>query len=109
MKKLFFFLLIVPFVISSCKKHQDDEVPTITISSPANGFQANVYDTLHVTIHCADNISLQTLNVRLETTNMVPVLPTVTVAMNGKTYDATFNYIIDNYRIATGNYYLSVD
>jgi hypothetical protein len=108
MKKLF-LLLILPVFIFSCKKDKDEEAPVITISSPAAGFQATVYDTLHVVIHCTDNVQLQTLQVKLETTDLAPVLGTVTVNMNGTSYDAVFDYVINNSRIYSGNYYLTAD
>lgn len=84
-------------------------MPTISINAPANGFQANVFDTLHVNIHCADNVVLENMNVKLVNTDMVPVLPTVSYSLSGKSYDVVFDYVIDNFRILSGNYYLSVD
>jgi hypothetical protein len=109
MKLHYFLLLFIPVFIFSCKKRQDEQLPVIEIQSPANGFNANVYDTLHVRIHLSDNMHLENMNVRLVTTHLIPVLPAVSVPVEGKSYDAVFDYVISNSRIVSGNYYLSVD
>ena len=109
MQLRYFLLLFIPALIFSCKKSGDEEMPVIQIQSPANGFQANVFDTLHVRIHVTDNLHLESMNVRLTTTQLGPVLPVVSIPLDGKSYDAVFDYVISNFRIPSGNYYLSVD
>ena len=109
MKTISFILLLFSIAIFSCKKSHDEEMPSISINSPTNGFQADVYDTLHVNIHVSDNVALENMHVQLVTTDMVPVLPAISLSPSGKSYDAIFDYVIDNFRIASGNYYLSVD
>lgn len=109
MKKIVFLLLAGSFILTSCKKREDEEMPVIQIQSPANGFQANVFDTLHVSIHVTDNRVLSSMHVQLVTTQLVAVLPSVSIPVDGNSYDAVFDYIISNHRIASGNYYLSVD
>lgn len=109
MKPGYFFLFLIPLFLFSCKKDQDEIFPVIEIQSPANGFQANVYDTLHVRIHVTDNMHLGSMNVRLATTQLAPVLSVVSIPVDGKSYDAVFDYVINNPRIVSGNYYLSVD
>ncbi|CAN5330330.1 hypothetical protein BH09BAC5_BH09BAC5_24160 [soil metagenome] len=102
------FICAITFFIS-CKKSEDTERPAIQIISPVNPTSVNVFDTLHVKIHVSDNIQLESMNVRLVTTSLIGVLPSVSIPVSGKNYDADFYYVIDNYRLTSDNYYLSVD
>lgn len=106
---MIFLLLVLPLALASCKKGEDEELPVIQIQSPANGFQANVFDTLHVRIHVSDNRQLVNLRVQLVTTQLAAVLPAVNLSLEGQSDDADFNYIISNHRIVSGNYYLAVE
>lgn len=84
-------------------------MPSIGILSPSNGLQANVYDTLHVSIHVSDNVQLESIHVQLVTTALTPVLQSISFPVEGNSFTASFDYIINNHRIASGNYYLAVD
>lgn len=106
---MIFLLLALPLALASCKKGEDEELPAIQIQSPANGFQANVFDTLRVRIHVSDNRQLVNLRVQLVTTQLAAVLPAVNLSLEGRSDDADFNYIISNHRMASGNYYLAVE
>jgi hypothetical protein len=109
MKKIIFLLIAIPFALVSCKKAQDEVMPTIGIISPANGSLANVYDTLHVRIHVSDDRRLESMHVQLVTTQMTPVLPSISIPVSGKSHDAVFDYVISNFRMPSGSYYLAVD
>ncbi len=109
MRNKFIFLFAFAIALFSCKKSEDSELPVITIQSPVNPFSANVYDTLHIRIHVSDNKNLETMHVNLVTTNLIPVLPSVSIPVSGNSQDVVFDYVISNFRIASGNYYLSVD
>jgi hypothetical protein len=109
MKRIIFLLFALPLALASCKKGEDEQLPVIQILSPANGSTADVFDTLHVSVHVSDNKQLENLRVQLVSTQMIPVLPAATFSMNGQSYDAVFDYIISNHRMASGNYYLSVE
>ena len=109
MKKIALLLLVVPFLLNSCKKREDEEMPVIQIQSPANGFQANVFDTLHVRIHVSDNRQLESMRVQLVSTQLSGILPSVSIPVDDKSYDAVFDYVISNFRMASDNYYLSVE
>ncbi len=109
MKKIIFLLLVIPLALISCKKGEDEEMPSIQIITPPNGSQANVYDTLHVRIHVADNRQLESMHVQLLTTQLTPVLPSISIPVEGISYDVVFDYVISNFRMASDNYYLAVD
>ncbi|MCX6312886.1 MAG: hypothetical protein NT084_14780 [Bacteroidetes bacterium] len=109
MKKAFFSFFIFSFLFFSCKKSHDEEMPIINIVSPVNGFQGNVNGLIHVNIHVSDNMALENMHVQLVNTSMIPVLPMVSLTPSGKSYDAVFDYSINNFRITSGNYYLEVD
>ncbi|MFL5786538.1 MAG: Ig-like domain-containing protein [Flavisolibacter sp.] len=68
MKKLYIFLIIV--IVAGCKK-SDNQVPTITISSPLDNQSFTAGQKVHVLANVTDNSEIHMVHLRVEdlTTN----------------------------------------
>lgn len=109
MKKTTFILLFAAvwlLVQSSCKKETQNALPQITVTSPAEGAQFNVYDTIRVTFSVTDKEGLKQYSVALCNNLLVPVQQSVNSALTGYAANIDFGYRIDNAQLADGDYYL---
>lgn len=109
MKKIFLLVLLAVIGIAtlpSCKKETPNAVPEITVTSPAEGAQFNVFDTIRVTFATKDKEGLAQYSVVLCNNLLVPVQQAVNSALTGNAANVDFLYVIDNVQLADGDYYL---
>ena len=99
----------VVILMASCRKETENKFPEVFIDSPYENQQFNVFDTIHVHVRMTDDVGLTTLKVQLLDLNMIPVLPQFMQSLSGVSQDISFDYVINNIRITSGNYVLSVE
>ena len=109
MRRIVPAVLFLAAVLFSCKKDHDEEFPVIVWNSPANGTHANVFDTLHLSLHVSDNAGLENLAVKLLDANQISVGVSASQALSGHAQDVTLDLPISNASLESGNYYLDAE
>ena len=109
MKKILFFILLLPLFFVSCRRDGGGTEPSVEFLSPANGAQYDIFDSIHVYVKMSDDHGLANLKFRLVDMNMSPVMPVIEQAISGGSYETSFDFPITNIRITTGNYYFYAD
>ncbi len=93
-------------LFSACKKDPANEVPRVSITSPADGASLTVPDTLVVTLDAMDDIGLEQVAVSLLDQNQVPVVASVGRAVSGKSVSITLRLPINSQQLSSGIYTL---
>lgn len=99
-------VLFVSLLFFACKKEGDTVDPAVEITSPVDGAQYNVGDTIHLVIEIADDVELADLEIKLTDMNLTAVMPTATIAVTGDGGTLHIDYFLDDPTILTGQYYL---
>ncbi|MGZ3864155.1 MAG: Ig-like domain-containing protein [Bacteroidia bacterium] len=97
---------------TSCKKKKDntDSVsPSVTINTPTANQTFNMFDTIVVSAHVSDDIKLTSVTVSLNDMNNIPVQFTANIPISGKDFSFSIKYVLTEYRLATGNYQISIN
>lgn len=90
----------------ACKKEGDTVAPVVEITSPADGAQYDVGDTIHVILEVADDVALADVEVKLTDLNLTAVMPTVVLSTSGEGGTIQFDYFLDDVSVLSGTYYL---
>ncbi|TND09960.1 MAG: hypothetical protein FD123_642 [Bacteroidetes bacterium] len=106
--RLFLFLGLGMLALPACKKDTSSLLPTITISSPVDGQQFSVLDTIYVNTTISDDNGLASYSVTLCNGAFMPVQAAVTATVSSNAVSLQFPYVIDNLQLADGDYYLMV-
>ncbi len=97
------------FFLAGCKKEKKDtQSPLISISNPAEGQIFSMFDTMQVTAHVSDETHLTSIVVALTDLNNIPVQGNYPVSLQSNDFTFTINYVISEFRLLSGFYYLSV-
>jgi hypothetical protein len=104
--KFLIFTLLAAFS-QSCKK-KDNAEPVITISHPVSGTAFNPGDTIHVEADLSDDGDLTSVTIKLLNAAYTPVDHQQSFSVNASSYHLTYDYIIENNYLETGNYFLTV-
>lgn len=92
----------------SCKKDKNIDVPSVQIIQPAGIQTFNVFDTIMVKAHVSDAQGLQSVNISLTNGQSTKVLPAVQVAITSNDMTFTWPYILSDFHLASGQYYITV-
>ncbi|CAN5674061.1 hypothetical protein BH11BAC1_BH11BAC1_27580 [soil metagenome] len=103
--RTYFFLLIVFFI--SCKKKENAE-PQIIIISPTSGSYYIPGDTIKIEADISDNDVLETVTLKLLNAAYIPVDHQESFSINASTYHLSYQYIIENNYLETGNYFMTL-
>lgn len=98
--------VLLSLLLFACKKDGDTTVPAIEITSPAEGSQYDVGDTIHVVLEVADDVALADVEVKLTDMNLTAVMPTVVLSASGEGGTIRFDYFLDDMSVLSGTYYL---
>jgi len=93
-------------LLVACKKDGDTVVPAIEITSPADGTQYNVGDTIHIVLEVADDVALDDVEVKLTDLNLSAVMPSVLINTSGDGGTLQLDYVLDDITILSGSYYI---
>ncbi len=107
-KKILILVIILSSVFVSCKKDKDELPPEITITLPAEGTYFDVLDTITISAIVTDETTLEYIKVQLVDENLIPVLNTVSIYPESKTYDINIDYPIYDKMLEGGKYYILV-
>jgi hypothetical protein len=99
-------VLLCLIVLISCKKDEDTQPPAIEITSPVEGAQYDVGDTVHVILEIADDVALEDVQVKLTDVNLIPVMPTAIISASGESRTLEFDYFLDDISLLSGQYYI---
>lgn len=105
-RPVWFFILIVPLIIS-CRKEKSD-APEIVIYQPFSGRSYQIYDTIHVMAKVYDDNNINKLTGSLVNFSKTPVLPIQSLPVNQSDYTISFNLVLGNTEIPSGNYHVMI-
>ncbi len=92
-----------------CKKDEKDgQAPNITVFSPSAGSYYDVLDTLSVKAKITDNNSVRSISVGLLYDNFITAQSFVSVSPTGATTNIDIKYVLEDFHLPTGDYYLSI-
>ena len=106
--RILIFILLFICILYACKKDEDITPPEITVSSPSENSKFDVFETISVQATIIDNKNIDFVSIKMVDQNLVPVLPTITLEVEGKEYHLTHSYIIDDIHLSESIYYLQV-
>ncbi len=92
---------------ASCRK-KDGIEPDITIITPLENTQFDVFDTVHVQFEVTDETQLVSVSVKVLNSDLVPVTATESVQLNGTSFSGSADLIIADKLIETGDYHVLV-
>lgn len=101
-------LLAAVLFFISCKKDKDNTAPQISVESPAENASYDVFENIAVKAQVTDESTLSFVSIKLLKTDLVPVLPTITLSPDGNTYALYHIYPLDDIHLSTGIYYLQI-
>lgn len=93
-------------LLISCKKDEDTEPPVVEITSPSDGAQYNVGDTIRIVMDIADNVELDDVEIKLTDNNLTPVMPSVVMETSGEGGTLRLEYFLDDLSVRSGQYYI---
>lgn len=94
--------------MSSCKEDIDNQIPVIEISSPFEGQEYFIPDSIHVLASISDDNNVKSLQVGLVNTQFVSVIPIVYLFPESTNYELEIELPIIGNDIETGNYYVYI-
>jgi hypothetical protein len=106
--KKIIFIAFVGLFLFSCSKDEDDQKPTIVITSPTHLQNINGIDTLRITGTITDNIIVETVSISLRDDNNIAVLSTIVERPNVSDFDLSVFYFFDDLHLASGTYYFDI-
>lgn len=104
-----FGLVILVLLFISCKKNKKNDPPVITISSPYQGMQMAVTDTIKVIGEITDDKLISHISIYLIDVNLAKVSDAVDLNPDKNSFHLAEDYILSNQSIPTGKYYLVVE
>jgi hypothetical protein len=102
----FTLVLIVAVFLVSCRKDEDTQAPVIEISSPVDGTQFDVGDTIRIVMDVADDVALSDVEIKITDLNLTPVMPTVMLNASGEGGTLRVEYFLDDLSLRSGQYYI---
>jgi len=94
--------------MSSCKNDTDNQIPVIEITSPFEGQEFFVPDSIHVSGSISDDNNVKSLQVGLVNTQFVSVIPILYMFPESTNYELEIELPIAGNDIETGNYYVYI-
>jgi hypothetical protein len=91
-------------VIPSCNK-KDEIPPSITVTSPSNGAQYDVFDTIQVSFQIEDETELVSASAEVLNQDFYPITPKTNIT----NYIGSAQVILDDKLIESGEYFLVVN
>ncbi|MCB9204353.1 MAG: hypothetical protein H6603_05175 [Flavobacteriales bacterium] len=91
-------------VLPSCTK-KDEVPPSVTISSPFNGAEYNVFDTIQVSFQIEDETALVSASAEVLSQDFYPITPKTNIT----NYNGSAQVILDDKLIESGEYFLVVN
>ncbi len=95
-------------IFYACKKDKTNIAPVITVTTPYEGQQVAMFDTLTVLAHVSDDEKLTTISVGLENENFVSVQEAYPIAVTSNDQNVLMQYPIFDYLLPSGIYYLTI-
>jgi hypothetical protein len=105
---LYTFYLLLALFFGSCTKEADKTIPEITIYSPDENQEFNVYDTIKVSAKIEHQNILTSIKVVLVDEEFIPVLPPVNKFPDQTVYNLNVDYPINDIQIEDGEYYIQI-
>lgn len=98
--------LVVVFLFASCKKEEDVQDPVVEITSPVDGTQYDVGDTIRIVLEVADDVELDDVEIKLTDMNLTPVMATAVLQASGEGGTMRLEYFLDDLSLRSGQYYI---
>ena len=107
-KQLYLIISIVVLVFASCRKQSDTFGPQITITTPTENQQFNIYDGITVHANICDDRKLASIDVSVTDEAYTTVMTTSTIFPENNCNDISLSIPITDIHLPTGNYYLLI-
>lgn len=106
MNMKFRLFLLCCVVLIACKKDEDGTPPAISIQQPTDGFQANVFDAVHLVIEVSDDVALSRVEIKLVDINLIGAMSVGILNVTGTAATLQTDYVLDDITLSTGQYYI---
>ena len=106
MRQLFVAILLV-FIIFSCKKEDDTQMPSITITEPT-GANFEVFDTIWIKAKITDNEIVKSVTYGITDSNADYIANAKVKTYDSKNVDFSGYIILNDVRTESGNYTLTI-
>lgn len=101
-------LILQLFLISSCKKVADTQLPVISYISPYELEEFNVLDNIPIKADITDDNIIESLKVGLVDSDLISVAPSIYIYPNSSSYKLDIQYSINGQYLETGEYYIHI-
>jgi len=108
MRLRLYLIFILIAVLFSCKKETDTELPSITINKPASNSSYDVLDTIWIKAKITDNEIIKSVSYGVTDDKAEYVTNTKTKTYNSNSVDFSGYIILDDVRIESGNYTITI-
>ncbi len=105
---IFLILLIFGIAIISCNDNTGNHIPVIEITSPFEGQEYFIPDTIDVQAFISGDLVLKSVKIGLVNEQFVSVAPIIYLFPESTSYDLEIEFPIPATTIETGNYYLYI-
>lgn len=107
-RPFYIVLIAILVILSSCKKDEDGEAPTVTILSPSENDIFNYNESIPIQVKVSDNEKIDQVIIEILNTQNAKFLSTVQLQGNSssQTFDATIMH--DDLYLESGSYYIRV-
>ncbi len=106
MRQLFVAILFI-FIINSCKKEEDTQMPLITITEPTSS-NFEVFDTIWIKATVSDNEVVKSVSYGVTDSNADYIANAKVITYDSKNVNFSGYIILNDVRVETGNYTLTI-
>ncbi|MCB0817961.1 MAG: hypothetical protein KDB77_10650, partial [Flavobacteriales bacterium] len=100
--------VLMVLLLVGCRKEEPNDPPQVLILQPSDNFSIQVPDTLSVQASLTDAQGLTGVTIQLLDANGVPVVPSVSLAISGTSFDLQRAFPVIDEGLASGPYSLAV-
>ena len=100
--------VLMVLLLVGCRKEEPNDPPQVLILQPSDNFSIQVPDTLSVQASLTDAQGLTGVTIQLLDGNGVPVVPSVSLAISGTSFDLQRAFPVIDEGLASGPYSLAV-
>lgn len=102
------FLGVLLILFTSCKKEEDDTIPSISIVAPTNGQFFSVGDTIYIQGNVSDNNNLKYISISLNDDNNISTGNSINLNLNSGSYVLNEKLVLDDEQMTSGVYNLAI-